>query len=244
MPSKLYEAFSADYDILQGHLAEACWEAGILRDLVRHGRTCGNVFDAAAGTGVGARKLKEIGSFQITSCDQSAAMLSRAERFSTTVLQANLATLPTLSVRYDLVLSGFDALNYLTPGELGAFLAWTHAHMADDGLLVFDYSSPTLLRDEWRSREYVDRKGSLTLRRRHSYDSDDDRAVIELTCLKCGRERWRETHYQYSITAAEMTALAEGTQLTVKGVRNIEDDSYSSNTHTHVYVMSKQISWV
>ena len=233
-----YEAFSRDYDALQGELAEACWDSGIIRELGRYRRTSGRVFDAGAGTGVGARKLKSLGTFEVTSCDQSWSMLSTAEPFSDKVLHANLADLPMLEKRFDLVLSGFDALNYLKPDALASFFGWCKTHLTQGGLLVFDYSSPTLLREEWRSREYVDHRDSLALRRTHRYDANYGRAVIDLACFDRGQERWRETHYQYSVSCEEMVRLAHESAMGLLSVRDLGDDGYSADAHTHVYAIA------
>lgn len=235
-----YEAFSRQYDRFQGRLSRRTWDKGILTEIRGLSRRTGRVFDAGAGTGIGARKLKTFGRFYVMSCDKSRAMLQRAAGTSDATLLADLASLPHVAVKFDLIVSGADALNYLNRPELGSFFAWCSRHMTNRGLLLFDYSSPKLLRELWSSRHHVDRSGEWELRWDHRFDLRLQRATISLTCLYQKKRVWYERHYQYALDTYDIHRAAVVSGLEIRRVRNLMSKEFSPTATTHVYVLSRR----
>ena len=235
---RIYDAFSRHYDLFQGELSKITWDQGIVSEIQATLRKEGRVFDAGAGTGIGARCLKAVGHFHITSCDQNRLMLAQAKDVSDEILQADLSCLPTLPVKFDFIVSGNDALNYLKPDDLGHFFCWSRQHLAKDGCLVFDYSSPKLIRDSWRSKKWKDIIGELTLAYESHYDESLQRAEIELTCLCNGVVLWAETHQQYALDTFDIYILARANGLEVQRVRNLADSNFTPESLTHLYVLT------
>jgi SAM-dependent methyltransferase len=238
----IYNAFSRHYDLLQGELSKATWAQGIGHEIRASSRKEGRMFDAGAGTGTGARFLKTIGNFHVTSCDRSQPMLRHAKDISDEILHADLAAIPPLSVKFDFIVSGNDALNYLRSEELGQFFQWSRQHLTARGLLIFDYSSPKLLRECWKSREWEDTIGELRLAWKTCYDELLQRSKIELTCRSKRVILWTETHYQYSLQRFDIEVLAQANQLEIQCVRNLRDSDFSLESHTHVFVLTHRKS--
>jgi len=233
----IYDAFSRHYDLFQGELSKTTWDQGIVSEIRASLRKEGRVFDAGAGTGTGARRLKAIGNFHITSCDRNHLMLIQAKDVSDEILQADLTSLPSLAVKFDFIVSGCDALNYLKADGLGEFFRWSRQHLAEGGCLIFDYSSPKLLRDSWRSRHHEDHVGEWTLGWKHHFDESLQRAEIALTCLRNGELVWAEKHYQYPLDTFDVRALASANELEIQRVRNLFDSHFTPESDTHVYVL-------
>lgn len=236
----IYDAFSRQYDLFQKSISQATWDNGIICEILASPKRHGRVFDAGAGTGIGAQELRAIGDFHVTSCDQSAPMLSIAEGVSDAILQADLSQLPTLKSQFDFIVSGFDALNYLAPTQLGSFFTWSVRHLAVDGALLFDYSSPKLLRHSWKRTRYEYRVNDWLLSCQHTFDSSLNRADILLHCFCDGTLQWSETHHQYSLDTFEIYCLAREAGLYIERVRNISDLKFSPESPTHLYVLAQQ----
>lgn len=241
-PSKrMYCAFAQHYDVLQSRAACECWEAGILPEIRRLGHEGGLVFDAGAGTGMGARILNQAGNFSVISCDSSSAMLRYARLVSSAILQADLANLPTVEARFPLVVSGFDALNYLPAQSLKSFFRWVQKHLdGSDAALIFDYLTPHFLREVWGTREYTEHESGLSLHCKHQYDARRGATKIELTCSESGRICWVEEHCQYSLDTPQLVELAYRAGLTVESYRDLHGAGASSTSQKVVYVMKRQ----
>lgn len=236
-----YFSFAQHYDALQGCASRECWATGILVEIRRLGYKQGLVLDAGAGTGIGARLLKQIGPFSVISCDSSSAMLHYAHSESSATWQADLADLPTVEVRFRLVVSGFDALNYLPAQSLESFFRWVRKHLEkSDGALIFDYSTTLFLRDVWGTREYTEHNSGLNLHWKHQYDVRTRTAKIELTCSEGDRILWTEKHCQYSLDSPQLFELAARAGLRVDSYRDLQGTGPSRTSQKDVYVMKRR----
>jgi SAM-dependent methyltransferase len=235
-----YCAFAQHYDALQSCASRECWAAGILAEIRRLGHKEGLVLDAGAGTGIGARLLKQLGTFSVISCDSSAVMLNYARSVSSATWQADLADLPTVKARFRLVVSGFDALNYLPAQSLEPFFRWVRKHLEEsDGALIFDYSTTRFLRDVWGKREYTEHNSGLDLHWKHQYEARTRTAKIELTCSAGGRVLWTEEHCQYSLDSPQLVKLAVRAGLRMESYRDLHGTGPSCTSQKDVYVMKR-----
>lgn len=108
-----YGDLAGEYDTLLGPLAEQTWRRGVLAELTRPGVAVGTVVDLGAGTGIGGRLLATTCSARRVGVDQSAAMLQVATGWYEHLVLGELTRLPLRTGSADLVVSGFDTLNYL-----------------------------------------------------------------------------------------------------------------------------------
>jgi len=104
------------------------------------------VLDLGCGTGLMAAALTGYG-YRVTGVDSSAAMLMRARRLVGPEAVLIQRALPGLGVDgvFDAVISTFDALNYLSPGEFGATVAAVAQLLRPGGWLVFDLHTIAML---------------------------------------------------------------------------------------------------
>lgn len=236
-----YFDLAGEYDQLLGRLAEQTWRHGVLPEVIRVGVSAGAVVDLGAGTGIGGRLLARAarGARRIA-VDRSASMLHHATGWYEQLVLADLTRLPLRTESVDLMVSGFDTLNYLDRRALERCLRETSRCLRLSGWLIFDYSSPQLLGVHWRDLSYSEQVPGGIVHWRHHYEPDLDRCVsgIERRDLT-GSVRWRETHIQYALPDADLQRLAAAAGLRLKSVRDLGDQRFTSTAHTHVWTLQK-----
>ncbi len=237
----IYDEWKMTYSESREELARNTWENGIIRELSESGVSSGMVLDAGAGTGVGARLIKELGEIYVISVDQSETMLNDAKLYSDEIHVgdiANLEEVEGISSDIDYIVSGFDTLNYLNRYELGKFFLWASSHLVKKGEILFDYSSPLLLKGYWRKRKYEQELDSGRLFWSHRYI--EALKVSETTITYVGQgnnELWSEQHIQYSFSPSDIQKIARYCGLRVKKIRDLGSSNYSLDGFTHVYVV-------
>ena len=154
---------------------------------------------------------------------------------------ADLGRLPLDAACAALAVSGFDSLNYLDADALAGCLAEVARCLTGSGWLIFDYSSPQLLRGTWRDHTQVDELPDGWVHWRHKYDPDGQRCVSTVERRdNADTVRWRETHVQYAMDAYELHALAARAGLRVDRVRDLHREQFSPATHTHEWSLRKE----
>jgi SAM-dependent methyltransferase len=233
-----YQHWADTYNESVQELSESIWKEGIIQELVRLGILRGRVLDAGAGTGVGCRLLRELGEYEIIAVDRSDSMLKNIGKAADSIICSDLASLPDEASRYDAVVSGFDTLNYLDAEHLSQFFAWVSRNMSVGGRLIFDYSSPRYLRDDWRELSYdqVLRDGSV-LMWHHQWDHAKECSRTRISLLNNSEQVWQEDHIQYSFDAYRLHQLAQSSGLAIIYMRNLDAAIYSPDTETHLVVM-------
>jgi SAM-dependent methyltransferase len=147
-----YDRFTADHDY-------DLWTGGLLQLAYGHGLSGTRALDAGCGTGKSFLPLLERG-FEVTACDQSAAMLdvaaAKAGRHRVALHCRDLRALDPLG-EFDLITCLDDVANYLTePEELTAALAALAANLRPGGLLLFDANTLATYRGFFRETAVVE----------------------------------------------------------------------------------------
>jgi SAM-dependent methyltransferase len=219
-----YYSLAGEYDDLLGDLAESTWRSGILTELARLGAGRGQVIaDLGAGTGIGGR------------------MLSRAARRYETTIIADITMLPVGAAAADFVVSGFDTLNYLPPLQFRKCLASAAGCLKTGGWLIFDYSSPELLRRRWRDYQYDQQLPDGILRWRNRYDSATGTCVSDIERHDAaGTVTWHETHIQYALDTYPVHEAAMAAGLHAERVRDLDRREFSPSASTHLWVLRKE----
>ena len=140
-PAGAYETLAPFYDRFTAHHDYDRWTGGLLQLAYRHGLSGRRALDAGCGTGKSFLPLLERG-FEVTGCDQSAAMLevaaTKAGPHRVTLHCRDLRALDPIG-EFDLITCLDDVANYLTePEELAAALAGLAMNLRPGGLLLFD----------------------------------------------------------------------------------------------------------
>ena len=104
------------------------------------------VLDLCCGTGLMAAELIALG-YRVVGVDGSSAMLARARQRVGPATVLMQQTLPGLTIGgvFDAAVCTFDALNYLTPADLGATLTAVGRRLRPGGWFVFDLHTDALM---------------------------------------------------------------------------------------------------
>lgn len=235
----VYEKWAETYDLSVRELSRDTWVDGIAAELLREGATGGAVLDVAAGTGIGGMVLSHIGHYSvIDALDISECMKGHCQ-FSYGHYYTADARSFSLDETYDVVVSGFDSINYIAPDGLAGLFQSVRDALKPGGLFVFDYSSQRLLREEWLDTQYETEVGEFKLSWKHHYNRDREASETTLTLLtQQGFPVWSEGHLQYALGPYEIYQVSKE-YLSLLRVRNLDNTDYSPSENTHVYVFRK-----
>lgn len=135
-----YDTLAPYYDRFTAHHDYELWIGGLLGLAYEHGLTGRRALDAGCGTGKSFLPLLERG-FEVTACDQSAAMLDLADSKTGGRVALHCRDLRDLEPigEFDLITCLDDVANYVTePADLTAALAGLGENLRAGGVLVFD----------------------------------------------------------------------------------------------------------
>lgn len=186
-----------------------------LLDLRRaHPRTA---LDVACGTGNVTERLAEQG-WRVAGVDISAEMVAEARRKAVAQGLAidyyvqDAADLDLGGQRFDLCVSLFDSLNYITdPTRLARAVSRVAAHLQPDGLFIFDLNTEYALANHFFDQDNL--KSGDRLR----YDWDSEYSAASRLC-KVTMRFWyrrddgsdyafRETHWQYAYRTEDVLRM-------------------------------------
>ncbi|PSP84999.1 hypothetical protein BRC83_03570 [Halobacteriales archaeon QS_1_68_17] len=141
MEEELYRGLARYYDILYQYRDARGQAAFALDQLARHGdRETGTALVLGCGTGVHSQHLVEAG-LGVVGIDKHEEMLRVArERTDATFRQGTLPDV-ALDRTFDLVFLPGTVVNYLSMADLETTFDLLASHLADDGVLVFDYGT-------------------------------------------------------------------------------------------------------
>lgn len=155
----MYDKFSQVYEAKIKEDFSYAQMAEFIRAQVRAaGLKAASVLDLGCGTGNASVELvKDFA--RIVLCDPSADMLAFAREkfrppFLPVFLQAKAQSV-RLPGRFDLIYSVLDVWNYLTMDEVSQSLAACYGNLKASGLVVFDISSESKLREMGRTGIYL-----------------------------------------------------------------------------------------
>ena len=237
----IYDNWKNTYEESVEELSRNTWQKGIIKELSTIGVTTGVILDAGAGTGIGARSIKSLGDIKVISVDRCEGMLEESRAFSDEVYIRDIADIGNIGQQYvDYIVSGFDTINYLNEDELLGFFTWASTYLSTNGKIIFDYSSPKLLRDEWSNLKYDQEISQGKLYWSHKYiDEFENSKTIIKQLDEDDKEMWRETHIQYALDPLSINRIANKVGLKVEKVRNLDSSNFSPNENTHVYIIGK-----
>jgi SAM-dependent methyltransferase len=176
-----------------------------------------HILDLACGTGNVSERLAGEG-FSVTGVDIAPHMIAEARRKAAerrlpiAYFTQDAAELDLPGCRFDLCVSLFDSLNYVTePSRLEQVMARVAAHLTRGGLFIFDLNSEFALRNnffdqdnlrsgdrlryDWKS-EFFPQTRLCRVRMQFWYREED------------GTERdFEEVHWQYAYRAEEILSM-------------------------------------
>lgn len=225
--AKQYGEVSAVYDTLMAGVPHHLWLARIEKAARARGKTPRSALDIACGTGIVTQLLYQRGYSPVWGVDLSAPMVAVARTkagargYDITYVPQDAARLDLGGRTFDLVVSLFDSLNYITDAAaLRQAFGRIFAHTTPGGLFAFDLNSLYAL-----AHNFFDQTGTYGPVHHvwHSYwDRETRLCRVEMSFwvrdAATGETRhFTETHLQRAYTAPEVTEW-----LTEAGFTNIE----------------------
>lgn len=237
--AKEFSCWADTYEEAVGDLSRETWTLGILKEVLKRPAARPRILDVGGGTGIGARLLRSHIPCTISAIDQSPEMLSRSQKEFDEIHQQDFSLFDFRDSPFDLIVSGFDSLNYLSKQPLQSFFQSVARSLTPQGQLIFDYSSPHLLWEEWASKEYSQTLKHGVLRWKHRLLEETKGSEITLEYSSFDKTLiWSEHHIQFTHDTFEMHQLAHAAGLEILRVRNLKDEHYSPNRNTHVYCLA------
>jgi SAM-dependent methyltransferase len=239
--TKEFSKWADIYEEAVGEMARLTWAAGIIPEIIRSGNLKGSILDVGCGTGIGCKVLKAIAPFRVVGLDRCPEMVQLSHNIYDRIIEADFASFEIDDERFDFVVSGFDSLNYLSTDRLGKFFSSAHKVLKPEGKIVFDYSAPQLLHEQWRDKSdrQVLSKGILDWKMKFISPLDGCEIVLTWKDL-AEKEQWSERHVQYTHDCYQMHVLAQQAGLVIEHVRNWNSEQFSPSVATHVYVLGKR----
>jgi ubiquinone/menaquinone biosynthesis C-methylase UbiE len=231
------------YDTLMAGVPYEQW-VRYLEELLRHfGHRAETVLDLACGTGKVSRLLAMKG-YEVVGVDGSEAMIEEARRRTPSgevEYHCQRMELLSLGRRFDLVVSLFDSLNYLTePDDLRECFRRVAGHLNPGGLLVFDLNGIYAFEADLFNQESFGPRRRIEYSWRSAYDRETRLCHVYMTFYvkERGRRReFQEVHVQRAYTVEEINAMLRDAGLEILAV-------YDGYTLEPARAKSDRIFWV
>jgi SAM-dependent methyltransferase len=163
------------------------------------------ILDVSCGTGTLVGELAK--SAYAVGSDLSAAMIAEARKKYPGLAfhVADMAELQ-LAERFDLIVSPFDSINYLTePGALGKALANVASLLEPRGCVLFDFNTPHLYEARHRGT-HVRRVGGVELTQICRYDRATRSVETRFDFGPDGCEQHRQRAFDFAEVGAALTS--------------------------------------
>ncbi len=250
MPS--YLEVAPIYDALMSGVPHEIWLRRIESECARRGKTPRSALDVACGTGIVTELLYQHGYRPVVGIDLSASMIqiarvkADARGFAGEIAYTvqNAATLDLGAARFDLAVSLFDSLNYITdPADLAQAFVRIARHLHPGGVFAFDVNSLYALSHDLFTQ--TAESGPL----RHVWQSFWDREsricrvemAFTLRDEQTGEARqFHETHLQRAYTTTELREmLAEAGLINVSVYGNYGERTPGPKSDRLLFVAEK-----
>lgn len=207
-----FNVYAAFYDLLykdKDYKGEAAYIDSLLQEFVRKDRGNVKLLDLACGTGKHLMQLSRLGYSKLNGSDISASMIDVArsavskngmdiEFFNHSFQEAN-----QINRKYDVVISMFSAVNYLTNYEdQRSTLQNVHGLLEHGGMFIFDYWNGNAVTTQFSPLKVLRKKNGNTEIMRISETSIDQitqDAIVKFTCLYFEDDKkvseFQETHH-------------------------------------------------
>lgn len=215
-PNQFIEV-AAVYDRLMHSVPYADWVAYLKRLLETRNARPRRILDLACGTGNVTELLAEEG-YVMTGVDIASHMIAEARRkagekgLSITyhVQDAGLLDLP--GERFDLCISLFDSLNYVTePAHLQSAFERVALHLTRNGLFIFDLNSELALRENFFDQSSMNPEEPLRYDWRSTYFPETRLCRVHMDFWYHGEDgtvhEFEEEHWQFAYRTDEIVAM-------------------------------------
>jgi SAM-dependent methyltransferase len=215
--SSSFDLVAPHYDALMRGVPYGRW-VQYLDDLLKiHETAPRRVLDLACGTGNAAAIMAARG-WDVVGVDLSERMIAEARRKSgkkgipVTFLVQDAAELDLPPPPFDLCVSFFDSLNYITaPDRLEQAIHRVSAHLSPGGLFVFDINSAFALKNAFFDQQNTDSRDRLRYVWKSEFDDDSRLCTVRMRFFWRNRrgidEEFREEHVQFAYEEDELRLM-------------------------------------
>ncbi len=204
-----YTILSAGYDLVMAHVDYEAWADYVGHLIDVHHPNPTSIVELGCGTGSLAIELTALGYSNIIGTDRSRAMLDVAERKAKQArAEIDFEQIDFRDFRReppaDVLLLLYDGLNYLLKkDEIASLFSSAHDSLTDDGVFIFDQSTPSNSLQNERFFEDQGEQDGFRYKRASRYDPETRLHTTTLDLFVRG-ERFREEHVQLAYTKEEI----------------------------------------
>ncbi len=221
------------YDHLMNTVPYQDWVSYIKQILSRRNARPRNVLDLACGTGTVSAMLANEG-LKVTGVDISESMINEAKRkaelsgLNIDFLVQDAAELDLPGLKFDLCVSLFDSLNYITdPAHLQKAFYRVQSHLNRNGLFIFDINTEYALKYKFFDQDNLGTDDELKYDWVSEYDTKTRICAVKMHFWHRREDdtqkEFMETHWQYAYGIEEIKSM-----LVEAGFENI--DCYQAYT--------------
>lgn len=245
----IYSGFAMIYDRLMQDVPYEGWIRYLKSLFVKYGIEPKDILDLGCGTGNVTIPLAEMG-YRLTGLDMSAEMLSVAEEKSRSKglqinwLQQDMLEMTLGGLKFDLVISMTDSLNYLsTLDDLKLVFAKVSEVLKPGGWLIFDLNSLYKLKTVFGSKVFTLSDEDVAYIWENSFDPASRTCLMDLTFFvreKDGRyRRFTEQHTETGYEIEQVTELLAQTGFVVKALLAEETYEKPGPQTERIYFLAK-----
>ncbi len=256
MCKEIYADYAAVYDLIYAEKDYEREAAKIATILGEYGVSEGRLLELGCGTGRHALVMAALG-FGVTAVDASEPMLERARQrilglgtdpAGVTLVHGDICSIQ-LADEFDAALSLFHVMSYMTNDEmLLAALRTCHAHIREEGLLVFDFwYEPAVSKSPPQSRikrVQGDDMEIVRIAEPHVYSAE---GIVDVTYQVFYRSQnrpdWRmftETHSVRPINEATLKDVLAKSGFTLEALRDWDTDLQADARSWNAYCVARK----
>lgn len=205
------------YDRLMRDVPYSSWVDYVQSILERLGSRPKTVLDVACGTGNVTEELYDRG-YEIVGVDVAGEMIEVAKRKaldSGRRIEYHVQDISDLDLgrQFDLVVSLFDSLNYVTdPGSLARGISRVFTHLSPSGLFIFDVNTEYALANHYFDQSSLEWGRDPRYVWTSYYDSTTRICRIDMVFEvqeSGGKRQFTEVHHQRAYSLEELSAMLE-----------------------------------
>ena len=144
MRARNYSILSSVYDRLMNPTFYSKYIKFIKLVIRKHKLNVNKILDAGCGTGRLSKELKKVG-FEVVGIDISKEMVRLARKRGIKCYVMSMEEF-NIGKRFDMIISTYDSVNYLTKTKLKKFIKNAYRHLVNGGALIFDINSPAKIK--------------------------------------------------------------------------------------------------
>lgn len=231
------------YDAIMAGVPYEMWVRYLEEILSHFEYRAETVLDLACGTGKVSRLLAKKG-YEVVGVDGSAGMIEEArDRTPDGQVEYVCQQMERLALdrRFDLVVSLFDSLNYLTePADLQECFRRVNDHLVPGGLLIFDLNGMYAFEADLFTQESRGPRRRVEYTWRSSFNRETRLCHVFMEYRVKEGGRWREfqeVHVQRAYTVEEINAMLKNAGMEILAV-------YDGYTLEPVRPKSDRVFWV